>query len=90
MALQGVGGHGFDKLTKTTTVAKLLEVRLELPYICTNASSFCHFFREAMPALHYIASTTLETLCELSAICLNQCNCHTQKAPVQLSLTECM
>jgi len=33
VALQGVGGHGFDKLTKTTTVAKLLQVRLQLPYI---------------------------------------------------------
>jgi len=28
VALQGVGGHGFDKLTKTSTVAKLLQVRL--------------------------------------------------------------
>ena len=50
VALQGVGGMGFDKLTKTNTVTKLLQVRsLQSSFYSCHSYVTCAFCRGPLP-----------------------------------------
>ncbi|DBB15045.1 TPA: hypothetical protein ACH3X3_004628 [Trebouxia sp. C0006] len=76
VALQGVGGHGFDKLTKTTTVAKLLQnldaASLE-PYVQRLQDHFCKGSKSDRDSaddqeMEKARQVAVEQMCNMAAI----------------------
>ncbi|DBB02081.1 TPA: DNA-directed DNA polymerase [Trebouxia sp. C0004] len=76
VALQGVGGHGFDKLTRTTTVAKLLQnldaASLE-PYVQRLQGHFCKGSKSGSNSdddeeIQKARQVAVEQMCNMAAI----------------------